>query len=82
MDALQSREEQQQCQREQLAAEMDKQRLSLQHQHYRARHTAQTAEERVFASVSELCNCATHSHFALYVCMYLCQSRLGPGPYQ
>ena len=32
---------------------------------------------------SELCNCATRSHFALYVCvcicMYLCQSRLGPG---
>ena len=30
----------------------------------------------------ELCNCATCSHFALYVCMYLCQSRLGPGTYQ
>ena len=30
----------------------------------------------------ELCNCATRSHFALYVCMYLCQSRLGPGTYQ
>ena len=35
----------------------------------------------VIASVSELCNCATRSHFALYVCMYLCQSRLA-GAYQ
>ena len=33
----------------------------------------------IIASVSELSNCATRSHFALYVCMYLCQSRLGPG---
>ena len=36
----------------------------------------------IIASVSELSNCATCSHFALYVCMYLCQSRLGPGVYQ
>ena len=36
----------------------------------------------VIASISELCNCATRSHFALYVCMYLCQSRLGPRAYQ
>ena len=36
------------------------------------------------AGFSEICNCATRSHFALYVhvCMYLCQSRLGPGAYQ
>ena len=34
------------------------------------------------AGFSELCNCATRSHFALYVCMYLCQSRFGPGAYQ
>ena len=36
----------------------------------------------IIASFSELCNCATHSHFALYVCMYQCQSRLGPEAYQ
>ena len=38
----------------------------------------------VIASFSELCNCVTRSHFALYVCMYLhvCQSRLGPGACQ
>ena len=36
----------------------------------------------IIASVSKLCNCATRSHFALYVYMYLCQSRLGPGAYQ
>ena len=36
----------------------------------------------LIVSVSELCNCVTRSHFALYVCMYLCQSRLGPGAYQ
>ena len=33
----------------------------------------------VIASISELCNCATRSHFALYVCMYVPMSvTLGP----
>ena len=40
--------------------------------------------------VSELCNCATRSHFALYVCMYVCMyvctyvshAWAGPGAYQ
>ena len=33
----------------------------------------------IIASVSELCNCATRSHFALYVCMYVPMSvTLGP----
>ena len=36
----------------------------------------------IIGSISELCNCATCSHFELYVCMYLCQSLLGPGAYQ
>ena len=33
----------------------------------------------IVASFSELCNCATRSHFALYVCMYVPMSvTLGP----
>ena len=36
----------------------------------------------IIASFSELCDCAARSHFALYVCTCVCQSRLGPGAYQ